>query len=305
MSRSCACTRWLSLAVTNPAFRLLPDALRLFWFDVVALAAAAPETGVLRFPQSVSPSVPQSVSRLVSVAETDAETWLAQLAGIGMVEWQPGAETLALPGAVKATSARANGARINGLSGGRPRRGETPEQARLRRQQGALVLPIRGGAAAPAAKPNAETLSESDNQNSNQKSDLTARVENALALAKEVAALAGMDPARSTWHARDVQGWLAAGATRQLVLDVVADVMSRAKGVPGGLRYFDAAVRRALAENAQAPALPPGAAAVASPKAEWARQFDAHLNAGGKPGAFPRFEAWMVQPGHATPQSAA
>ena len=104
-------------------------------------------------------------------------------------------------------------------------------------------------------------------------------------------------PARSAWSGQDVAGWLNAGATAELVLDVVRQVRGRAKQPPGSLRYFDKAIRFAIAERRSAPpaAGPAAPSARPSPIVAWTKAFQAHCDAGGRPGAFPAFEAWSAQ----------
>ncbi|MBK1656857.1 hypothetical protein [Paracraurococcus ruber] len=280
MSRRCTCARLLAALGADPRLRTLPLAARALWLLIAEAALAT--GGVLPFSGSAR------VSLLVAAPETEIETQLETLIAEGLLVRE--GDGLAVPLLADVAPAVAS-SRANGARGGRPRRGETPEQARLRRSQGSMVLPLPGGAGNPA-KPGAETPDHDDDGQSSSSSSPspTARVEPALALAREVAEMAGMDPARSAWSAREVQGWLQAGATPGLVRATVADVMTRARGVPSTLRYFTQEVERAVREGQRfAPA-----AAADTPQARWAAAFAEHCDRGGDPLRFPKPEAFAA-----------
>jgi hypothetical protein len=288
MARRCVCSRLFDAVRTDPRLRSLPWATRAFFLLLGEAMAGAEEPGTLPFGSAAR------VSLLVSVPEPECETQLETLLREGLLA-RTEAGGLAAP-LLLPRSAKARAAQENGQKGGRPRRGETPEAARLRRAQAPLMLPVAGGAV-PATETQPRKPSDDDDQIESKSSDHQTRVREALALAEQVAEAAGMDPARSVWHARDVQGWLAAGATAELVLDVVRDVMSRAKAPPAGLRYFNRAIDAAIAERRTArPAAT--VAAAPSPRVRWGKAYEAHMAAGGAWNDFPRFEAWAAE--HAT-----
>jgi hypothetical protein len=250
MSRSCLCQRLLLRAASDAAFRLLPDPVRLLWFDLVALASAAPVRGRLRFLGSVS----LSVSRLVSRPETEIATELADLAHLGLIELDEDGASLWLPGA-REGAARAEAARRNGSRGGRPRKGETPEQA-LRRRQQEMMLPIAGGAAAaaepgetepakpivvPATTTTHSSLSSSEGEGSAREAPDWVR------LGMELAELAGMDAAKGGHDCRPVQGWLTAGIAPETIREAVREAVGRPSYRAGKvftLGYFGGAVQR-------------------------------------------------------------
>jgi hypothetical protein len=277
MSKRCSCVRLFAAIGTDPRLRTLPLAARALW--LLLAEAAAESGGVLPFSGFAR------VSLLVAAPEPEVETWMETLIGEGLLRRE--GEALAVPLLADAPPSAA-ASRANGARGGRPRRGETPEQARLRRAQPSIPLPIPGGAETQA-KPGAGN-SDHDDQIESSSDSSSARAEDVLALAHEVATLAGIDPARSAWSARDVQGWLAAGATAELVRATVADVMTRAKGPPAGLRYFTGAIQRAIeVARASAPTPKP-----VTPQGRWAAAFADHCDRGGDPLRFPKFEAWQA-----------
>lgn len=257
MARTCLCDRWLTRAAADMGFRALPALARLLWFDLLAAAMVAADKGRMRFPCSVS----NAVSRLVSRPETEVETDLAALVELGWLELDEDGRGVALPG-VQAASARVEAARSNGLRGGRPRKGETREAARDRRQ-GALMLPLNGGAAETQ-----ETETEPTGESSRAaakpiaieaKQAADAREETDwVALGAELADLAGLDAARGHHSALPVKGWLAAGASPDLIRDVVRRVAARPRrdGKPiGSLQFFHRAVMEE-ADRAAPPAMP-------------------------------------------------
>lgn len=248
MPRSCICQRLLARAASDAAFRLLPDSARLLWFEIVALASAAPVPGRLRFLRSV----PTSVARLVSRPETDVATELRDLSDLALIELDADGVTLWLPGA-RDGAARAEAARRNGLRGGAPRRGETKEAARERRQR-ELLLPIGGthgteAVTEPATRPAPATTTEVVQV----KSGLVGRSPEPsaretpewVALGAEVAELAGLDGARGGFDYRPVQTWLAEGATPDQVRAAVQRAASRPTYSPHrvkSLAFFAGAV---------------------------------------------------------------
>jgi len=274
MPRRCACRDLLALLSADPRLRTLPLGTRMLW---LLLAEAMLATGEARLPFAGF----RRVSLLVSAPEPEIETGLETLIAEGLLVRDGDGLTcplLAASAAPKAAVSRANGA-----LGGRPRRGESAEAARLRRAQPGLVLPIQATRPEPGAgNPHDDDKAISPSSSAGARGSGAAE---ALALADEVARLAGMDPARSAWNAREVQGWLAAGASPALVRGTVADVMTRAKGAPANLRYFSAAIARATAAAPASAATGP-----MTPQARWAADFAAHCDRGGDPTRFPRFD---------------
>lgn len=289
MARTCLCDRWLTRAAADMGFRALPALARLLWFDILAAAMVAAEKGRLRFPCPVS----DAVSRLVSRSETDIETDLAALVDLGWLDLDDDGRGVSLPG-VQAATARVEAARSNGLRGGRPRKGETREAARDRRQ-GTMMLPIAGGTSethGTETEPNGESSRAAAKPIAIEaKQAADAREEtNWVALGMELGEIAGLDAARGRWTCQDVQGWLAAGATPDMIRDVVRTVAARPRrdGRPiGSLKFFDAAVRDAI--DRAAPPPPPAARPTSGYEAAFRRWKES-----GAQGAPPRLAEWQA-----------
>lgn len=249
MARSCAGDKWLKRTVSDAAFRTLPPMVRHLWLDLVAYATASDTPGQFRFPGSVS----ASVSMLLSLSETDVQTALETLADLGWAECDADGRTLWLAGA-RDNAARAEAARINGNRGGRPRKGETAEAARARRQP-SFLLPIAGTAGASETQ---ETESEPKRESSRAACLASSKEEVAAAprdvgwvsLASELADLAGFDGASGGWNATPVRGWMERGATPGLLRQVIGAVAARHGYRDRRVRsfqYFEQAVVEAMA----------------------------------------------------------
>lgn len=256
MGRRCHCDTLFRRLEEDVRLRTLPMAAQMLWLRLMRLAAGTSGfDGVLRFGSEFGFLV--AVSLAVSCAETDVEPALAALERRGLVE-RDGADALRLPDAEPA-AARSEAARINGLRGGRPRRGETPEAARERRQ-GSLMLPMAGRAETQETKaePNGESSRVAAKPiaiEAQQAAD--AREETDwLALGPELADIAGLDPARGAWTFKPVKGWLEAGASADLIRDVVRRKVATRTGDAGPIRsllWFDQAVREAAQRAAPPP----------------------------------------------------
>jgi hypothetical protein len=257
MARNSSSERQLLRAASDAGFRVLPPMVRLLWFELLAFAAGAPEKGRLRFLHSVS----SSVARLLSLSETEVETGLETLAKLGLVEEDAETNSLWMPGA-RAGLARVDAAKVNGMRGGRPRKGETLEQYHARRErerfqgmrQGHLMMPISGGQAETQeteAEPNAESsraVLPTTSLSTDSSSSPTAREETALvSLAVELAGIAKLEGRR--FDAAPVQEWLEAGASAAVLRRAVQLVASRGSYAPervNGWGYFNPAVREAM-----------------------------------------------------------
>lgn len=205
----------------------------------------------LRFGSRVPTTV--EVSRMVSCGETELETCLAELFGLGVLVREPDG-AICCPGLAAAFHA-AEVRRNNGLRGGRPRRGETAAEA-LRRRQGHLALPIAGGAAKPDADAPKLKLEAED------KLELEASV-----IEAEEAAGCGAE-----FRGRNLavlRQWREAGADMAAILALIAERRGAARERPRGLSYFDAAMREALAGAAVADDAEYDFAAHARALAEW------------------------------------
>jgi hypothetical protein len=258
MARTTPCERQLMRAAADAAFRVLPPMVRLIWLELYAFAAGAPEKGRIRFLGSVT----ASVSRLLSIPETDVEAGLETLAALGWVEHDAATNSLWMPGA-RANTAKAEAARANGIRGGRPRAGETPAQANARKQ-GNLILPIAGGQAeTQGTKP--QPMPESSravltNSSLEEKVSTARETPDWVHLGMKLAEIARLDPARGGHSYHVVKSWMAMqGATEERIAEAVRKVASRPKYDPTrqriALEYFTAAVTEHLERvRAAAPA---------------------------------------------------
>lgn len=247
MASRCLCSRIEALLMGLPMFRTAPAGARWLMFQLAQLLATPAYGGAIPFQDA------ERVSLLVSMSVSETETYLEKLLETGLLV-RTEAGGLACP-AMEGLLARTSRAAENGRKGGRPRRGETAQEA-WQRRQGHLALPIAGGRpeAGPEnpGKPKPESSRASDQILQRESSHLDAR--ELVGLVEELAQIAGMDPARGGYNGAPVRGWLARGATPALLRDVVATVAGRAASPIGSFAYFNRAVEEALAEGVASPA---------------------------------------------------
>lgn len=246
MGRRCHCDTLFRRLEEDVRLRTLPMAAQMLWLRLMRLAAGtAGFDGVLRFGSEFGFLV--AVSLAVSCAETEIEPALAALERRGLVE-RIGDDALRLPDAEPA-AARSEAARINGLRGGRPRRGETPEAARERRQ-GSLMLPMAGGAAETQetkTEPGGESLRAAAKPIAIEAKQAAVReTPEWVSLGHEIAELIGLDPARGHHSALPVKGWMEAGASAELIRDVVRARVASASAPIRSIGYFRNAVMEAM-----------------------------------------------------------
>ena len=249
MARRCACDRLWEQLERDVRLRTLPMAAQYLWLRLMRLALETAD-GVLLLGSELGFRTALAVA--VSQSETEVETAFAILEARGLAIRD--GDTVRMPeaadGVARGASARANGAR-----GGRPRRGETPEQARARRAQGSLMLPVPGSLAkTQETEAETQTGETAPPTSSRESKTLTspvspspARETDWVSLGQECAELAQLDPMRG-YDYRPLQGWLTAGAAPELIREVIGEVV---KGLRPGQRivsfkYFDAAMQRAL-----------------------------------------------------------
>lgn len=280
MSRRCDCARLLERLQTDPQLLVLPLAVTGLLVRLAAHAARMAVPGVFRL--GGNPMGFDQVSRLVSAGETEVENLIGNLLETGWLVRDAADGALVMPAMTLGDEAEAGRkSRENGRLGGRPRRGETAREARERRQ-GNLMLPIDGGGAGNLAETQPETLagarlasqpasSLSQGEEASQQQSRAIGDAELRSIGDELAAIAGFDPARDAYSLHDVRAWLAAGATRELLVDVIGQVAGRASYTKPSRywRYFDPAVRQALAERRPAAVDDPEWARL---KAEWERQ---------------------------------
>jgi hypothetical protein len=243
MSRRCICSRLLAHVKDDPRLRTLPMAARMLWVLLAEAMARPGFDGVLPFSDT------RRVSLLVSETQTDVETHLETLIAEGLILRE--GEALACP-MLREAAARTIAARRNGAAGGRPRKGETVEEARLRRAQGEMLMPLPK----PKETQNWETPSAGVSPRTTTTEDTTTESGAWQKLAQDAIRVAGLQLKRPDWTpARD---WLALGHSAEAILALIADIADR----PGfdaskvtSLRYFTPALsRQAKAAEAAQPA---------------------------------------------------
>lgn len=243
----------------------LPGGAQWLWIKLMQKAEAACDGGYLRYGPQVGFQFGflASVSLSVNLMESEVKTGLETLQARNLVQILPEQNALFVPHA-KAGAERTKSATANGLRGGRPRKGETPEQAHARRQ-GTFMLPIPGGNAETektGLKPNSEsscavptTTPISDSGGGGIAHEPPKSVSDpAVALAKELAALAGIELRAVMRDAELVTQWLAQGASPELLRQVVRTVSARQSYTPqslnGRLGYFARPLEDALQQQA-------------------------------------------------------
>jgi hypothetical protein len=249
MARRCVCGRLLAAVNEDPRLRTLPLAARMMFLLVAEAAARSAVPGVLPFSGTAR------VSLLVSASETETETHLETLRAEGLLADAEGGG-IAVPLLVEAAS-RAVVARRNGAGGGRPRKGETPEQA-YQRRQGAMLLAVQGGAGKPSETQAAKPVSASTTTTSDSVSSSEAVAPAWVSLGAELVEVARLDQARGGFDYRAVKGWMDQG----IGAETIRAAVRRAAGRPGYdprrvrvLGYFAKAVDEEAARAAPAAAV--------------------------------------------------
>jgi hypothetical protein len=242
MGKRCTCERLFRRLDEDVRLRTLPMAAQHLWLKLMRLALGT-DDGVLRLGSDFGFLTALSIA--VSHAESETETAWNSLAARGLALLGEDGASILMPDAVEGAE-RVKAARNNGLRGGRPRKGETPDEA-ARRRQGSLMLPVAGGLAETQEtqrKPPEESSHAASSTFSSER-QAAAPGEVSVALGMELAEIAGMDP-NGKWTLKPVQVWLSGGATPDQLRDVFTAVASRASyRPPASLAYFNEAVAEA------------------------------------------------------------
>jgi len=260
MTRACACDRLWRQMEDDVRLRTLPMAAQHLWLRLARLALRAAD-GIL--PMGSGFGFWTSVSLAVSAAEAEVKPALETLLARGLVLRD--GDDLRLPDLAAATpKAAAN--RQNGALGGRPRRGETPDQARARRAQGTLLLPTAGGSGETHGKPTAEPVGSGTTTTTSSSTSIETPTLTSVpcsggaspwvSLGERIAVLAMLDPVRQRLDYRPVKAWLEEGIAAETILAVVAECIRRDSYQPhkvASLNYFRPALDRARAEAAARP----------------------------------------------------
>lgn len=260
MPRRCLCTLLRQRIATDARLATLPMAAKWLWLSLAERAAETPDGQV---PVGSAFGFFAGIAMLIQVAEPEVETHWETLAARGLVRRD--GDVVIVPD-LPAHGGRAAVSRSNGGLGGRPRKGETPEAARLRRMQGAMLLPVPGGATQTQGT-QAETQEPGATSSSSIGESLVThgagkpetRVPHA-GLGAQVAEIAGLDPIRQRFDYQPVKAWLAAGYSATLILATVREVVDHRSYDPAKVRtlaYFTPAIARAAEDAAPAPAAGP------------------------------------------------
>lgn len=251
MPRRCLADRLLVMTETDPGLILAGPAAQMVFIRLMRLAARMGSDGFLAFGSALRNLAEVSIA--VAIRQTELETHVETLVDRGVLVRE--GEALVCP-SLREAGRKAAAARANGGLGGRPRKGETVEAMRARRQ-GHLMLPVSGG------KPTgteAETLSRARPALASSSAEELSkpskpRVEtDAIALGHRVLAAAGVDPATWMGSFGEVRSWLAEGLDAETIVATVERVAARPRyAPPRSLRYFSEAMREAASRPAREP----------------------------------------------------
>lgn len=255
MSRKCVCEQLLGSEFVQVRMKLVPAAARWVWLMLAKAMAVSDEPGVLKFGSGVG--LFALVSAIASVSETEAETELDNLIRVGLLV-RTADDMIAMPAPQRAASKRADAARINGLRGGRPKKADAE------RAQSSLPLPLPGGAEEKPNENQTRPASVSPTTTASTSSSVSSSSETEtdwVPIARDACEAAGFNDASGLHTYGVVKDWVAAGATRALILEVIT---AKTGSHVRTLRYFDKAIREAVQV---AKARPPEPAA----QPEWER----------------------------------
>jgi hypothetical protein len=298
MARKSPESRLLDLIERDPRAAALPPAAAMLWIRLARLMAQFGEPAAFHWSVTLRSVSDLAVWFRVSVTET--ETQIRNLLETGaLLELADG---FALPDWTGIDSQKARSARENGRKGGRPRRDGAPAQLSLP----PMAIPGGRSGAPPGAVP-AETQETHgvDATSSSLKEVDSLEVEEEVAergaIVRELGALCRMSGSQIRRSSECVDRWLARGATRALLRDVVERIVTRpnAKSITS-FAYFEPAVTEALR---QAPIEPIAESVASLPDAlvlarrQWAAELE-RWNADGRKGPSPkRPESDDFQPG--------
>ncbi|HVE20639.1 MAG TPA: hypothetical protein VNC39_01570 [Acidocella sp.] len=258
MARKCASAAILD-TLRDPRVVTLAPTAQLVWIRIVT-AMQNSDISVLRFGSDIMNQT--EIALFIQIAETEIETHLKTIIDRGLLA-REGDGAIGCPMLQKAKT-RSEINRINGSSGGRPRKDGTPPQ----RQQ-SLLLPIPGGDG-KTKKTESETEMPTDaaktptyllKESSNEVKVSTVSQAEFAEVGYAVLDAMGIDQAKTFVNFGIVRQWLADGADKAMILDVVTRKMRPGVTTPN---YFSKAIAEAIAAR---PAKKP----------EWERQYDAAM----------------------------
>jgi hypothetical protein len=237
----------------DPRLRIIPLGARALFILFADALELFPERA---FCIGDRPASVAEMALLVSAPETEVQTHLETLLQVELLKRRAndGALMLAeIPSFDHAITARQNGSQ-----GGRPRCGETAEQARSRRSQGNLKLPIVGGrckAQETQEKPSFETQPPArEATTTNLQTELSASMLEVSEFGVEMMHLARLKLRPNNKTFDPIKEWLAEGFSEPLVRETIANVARRQSYTADNVstfRYFDKAIRDAHARRPQ------------------------------------------------------
>jgi len=245
MARRCASAAILE-TLRDPRVVTMPAAAQTVWIRIVT-AMQASGISVLKIGNQMMNRT--GIALFIQIAETEIETHLETIIERGLLARDAdGAVSCPM---LQQAATRSEVNRINGSKGGRPRKDGTPAGQR------SLMLPIDGGAAEKTEKTKTETKPAETPTTTYLSKDNSSEVSSGGSktdwneIGRKAFEAAGFDPAKSmaTWGI--VRQWVADGADEALILDVI-ERKTHARVTT--LKYFDAAIREAIA--ARGPAKP-------------------------------------------------
>jgi hypothetical protein len=255
MAKRCASAAILDTLRDPRVFTMQPGA-QLLWLRLVT-AMQNQNLSVLRIGSDIMK--PNEISMLIQLPETEIETHTQTLIDRGLLgRDHDGALTCPM---LVAAVTRSEINKINGSKGGRPRKDSSPPGQR------SMLLPIDGKTKITETQTKSETEMPETSTYLLKESAKEVKVSSVSdteyhATGRAALDAAGFDPARSMATYGIVRQWLADGADRELIIEVINRKMR-----PGitTLNYFTAAIGEAIAAR---PAKKP----------EWEKQFEIALS---------------------------
>lgn len=222
----------------------LPLGTQMLWLKMARLLLRD-GISVFRFGSTVLGL--NGLARLLSLPETETETELktkiTELCERGLLALEADG-AISCPMLAQAIT-RSEINRINGSKGGRPRKDGQPPGQRT------MLLPINGGAQVETEKTKPETQPGESAAHTTINDKKVVSDSEYHDVGQAVLDAVGIDPAKSFLHYGPVRGWLADGATKDLILDTVRGIMARpdmtAERVKS-LKFFTSAIVEAVAK---------------------------------------------------------
>jgi hypothetical protein len=245
MAKRCASAAILE-TLRDPRVVTMAPAAQTVWIRILT-AMQNSGISVLKFGSDIMNQT--GIALFIQIAETEIETHLQTIIDRNLLA-RDADGAVSCPMLVSAAT-RAEINKINGSKGGRPRKDGAPPGQR------ALMLPINGGSeitkitetetkqvTEPAETPT-YLLTESVKELEVSKSGS----DDFASIGQAAFDAAGLDPARSMANFGIVKQWLADGADREMILDVVTRKTHRKVTT---LNYFTAAIREEIAKKPKA-----------------------------------------------------